>query len=98
MNLKALHDEVAAILDQDRSFNVSVEVWDHRRDGSVSIEVAIWDGRTHFTGPTPDAALQQLKMAYGLSTSSMIPSHVIMPETIKVASPTPGSTPDPVEF
>ena len=80
MNLKALHDELAAILDPDRSFNVSIEVWDHRREnGAVSIEVAIWDGRTHFTGSTPDAALQQLKMAYGFSMASVIPTEVVVP-------------------
>ena len=93
MNLQWLHDEVAKILDADVSFCIGLDVWDHRRaaDG-LNVEVAIWDGHRHFAGPTPQAALDQLKLAYNIPAGSELTlSAVVVPVSA------PSSTSDPVE-
>jgi len=99
MNLQWLHNEVARVVDPGESFAIRLDIWDHRH-GGVEVEVSIWDGHQHFAGPTPEAALAKLREDYEgpKPPADVIPSEVVVPNKIRVLAPTPGSTPDPVEF
>ena len=79
MNFQWLHDEVAKLVHPNKSFEITLNIWDHRR-GGVNVTVSIWDGHQHFAGSTPEAALASLLGVYAPKPSAnVIPSEVVVP-------------------
>ena len=90
MDLRQLAEDVEALIRAHRpgeSYHVSVGVWRHARAGGyeTDIQVEIWDGKEHYRGLTPAAALARMREAYEPDARGVdAVSDVQVPETIEV--------------